>query len=321
MNPKTINCKSCGIEITDHHSEFGAKLYSSVVFCEKCYIEHMKPVLQMRYQEVVNFVEMSISFLSGYRFCYCKLRPEFSYSPSSDWELVLNLYTCFSFSGYESFEFKASGQFRDPNRNLHLIGIMPYKYLMNSGMGSGMDLYPSNMAHYVKKSDMYKRLIAELSTALIQRFEHESRGLLIEAFCIPNICTRCGCLKIIDWKSPCCDDCAAEIQKEKEVAEYNERLALQESEKEAQRLANRQAGYIYLLVSPTGQSKIGFTRNLKSRLGHFRNVFPGIEFHHVIKTDDMRGTEKQLHKRFTDKAVAGEWFNLDATDIDYFKSL
>lgn len=320
MNPKTINCKSCGIEITDHHSEFGAKLYSSVVFCEKCYIEHMKPVLQMRYQEVVNFVEMSISFLSGYRSCCRKLKPEFSYRPSSDWNLSLSLDTYVR--SYESFEFKASGQLRDPNQNLHLIDIMPYKYLMNSDMGYDTDLHPGNIAHYVKKSDMYKRLIAELSAKLIERFKgHGSRGLSIEAFCIPNICTRCGCLKIIDWKSPCCDDCAAEIQKEKEVAEYNERLARQESEKEAQRLANRQAGYIYLLVSPTGQSKIGFTRNLKSRLTHFRNVFPGIEFHHIVKTDDMRGTEKQLHKRFSDKAVAGEWFNLDATDIDYFKSL
>lgn len=82
-------------------------------------------------------------------------------------------------------------------------------------------------------------------------------------------------------------------------------------------------GYVYLLNEVNGDHyKIGRTVNPKSRLKTFSVKLPyKVEFEAVIETDDMYSLEAQLHHRFADKRVDGEWFDLTPDDVSYIKSL
>ena len=35
----------------------------------------------------------------------------------------------------------------------------------------------------------------------------------------------------------------------------------------------------------------------------------------------MRGLEKNLHNRYKDKHINGEWYKLDPEDVEYIKSI
>jgi hypothetical protein len=81
-------------------------------------------------------------------------------------------------------------------------------------------------------------------------------------------------------------------------------------------------GYVYLIKSPTGAFKIGRTKNPADRLKTFSVKLPfEVEYVCLIPTSDMHGLEADLHGRFTSKHVNGEWFALDATDVDAIKAL
>lgn len=81
-------------------------------------------------------------------------------------------------------------------------------------------------------------------------------------------------------------------------------------------------GYVYLIRSDTGCYKIGCARNPEDRLRTFEVKLPfRVEYLVLIKTNDMRRLEGQLHAKFTDKRISGEWFNLSDDDVQYIKSL
>ena len=82
------------------------------------------------------------------------------------------------------------------------------------------------------------------------------------------------------------------------------------------------AGYVYLIQSPTGTYKIGRTKNPADRMKTFSVKLPfEVEYVAVIQTLDMRGLEAALHRRYEDKHVNGEWFALDAADVEAIKAL
>lgn len=81
-------------------------------------------------------------------------------------------------------------------------------------------------------------------------------------------------------------------------------------------------GYVYLLKSPTGAYKVGRTKNPDNRLATFGVKLPfEVEYICVIETDDMYALERELHDRFEELRINGEWFALTITEIAYMELL
>lgn len=93
--------------------------------------------------------------------------------------------------------------------------------------------------------------------------------------------------------------------------------------REAERATKDTSGFVYLIKATTGQFKIGRSSNPEQRI---KNLFPLgspilVDTVCIITTNNMYQLERSLHDRFADKRVGGEWFVLDANDIDYIKGL
>jgi len=81
-------------------------------------------------------------------------------------------------------------------------------------------------------------------------------------------------------------------------------------------------GYVYVLKSPTGAYKIGKTKHPKDRLRTFHVKLPfEVEYACLIPTQNMNDLEHQLHIKYKDKRINGEWFNLSDDDLDDLKGL
>jgi hypothetical protein len=91
---------------------------------------------------------------------------------------------------------------------------------------------------------------------------------------------------------------------------------------EAKKTKKRKPGYVYLLQSPSAAYKIGRTKAPQNRLKTFAVNLPfEVEYIALIQTNDMAGLERQLHQRFADKRVNGEWFELSSEDVQYIQGL
>lgn len=79
-------------------------------------------------------------------------------------------------------------------------------------------------------------------------------------------------------------------------------------------------GFVYLLRGHRGKYKIGQTASLERRLLELQAA-SAVELKriHSIKTDDPVGVETYWHKRFHEKRVRHEWFELNAADVEAFK--
>lgn len=81
-------------------------------------------------------------------------------------------------------------------------------------------------------------------------------------------------------------------------------------------------GFVYLLKSPTNAYKIGRSKNPQDRIKTFGVKLPfEVEYLAIIPAQDMCSLEAELHQRFADKRINGEWFALTDNDIAYIKSL
>lgn len=89
-----------------------------------------------------------------------------------------------------------------------------------------------------------------------------------------------------------------------------------------ERRKRKAPGFVYLIRSEVGYYKIGRTVNPDDRIRTFSVRLPfRVEYEHLIKCEDQRALEKQLHTKFADKRIDGEWFELTPDDVAYIKSL
>lgn len=106
---------------------------------------------------------------------------------------------------------------------------------------------------------------------------------------------------------------------EKERARIDRQLEKLKEAEEKVKTRPRNAdpsGYVYLLQSSTGYYKIGRARNPNNRMATFGVKLPfEVEYRHLIKTDDMFALEAELHRRYADCRVNGEWFNLSDEQV------
>ena len=81
--------------------------------------------------------------------------------------------------------------------------------------------------------------------------------------------------------------------------------------------SKKSPGYIYLIRGENNTYKIGLSSNPTKRIKTLGVQLPfQITPIHLIKTDHMLDAEKHLHSMFADKRTAGEWFALDACDVE-----
>lgn len=82
-------------------------------------------------------------------------------------------------------------------------------------------------------------------------------------------------------------------------------------------------GFVYLVnQNRTNYYKIGYSiNNLKDRVSSMNMYSPfGCTLISVIETVEPKKIEKKLHNHFKDKRLNGEFFELDESDVDFFKS-
>ena len=93
--------------------------------------------------------------------------------------------------------------------------------------------------------------------------------------------------------------------------DYNNYIKRQKPKKET---------YIYLMIDHnTGYYKIGRSKNPKFREKTLQSEKPTIEMIHKFKANSSK--ESDLHKKYADKRIRGEWFNLSKEDVNYIKSI
>jgi Meiotically Up-regulated Gene 113 (MUG113) protein len=81
-------------------------------------------------------------------------------------------------------------------------------------------------------------------------------------------------------------------------------------------------GYVYLIRAENGLCKIGKAKNVSSRLKPFGVDFPmKWELVHSFHSDDYGVAEKELHYKFRDKRVVGEWFRLLPEDVAHITAI
>ena len=87
---------------------------------------------------------------------------------------------------------------------------------------------------------------------------------------------------------------------------------------------NAPAGYVYVIqdMSHSQQYKIGRTNHPASRLNRFGVALPiKTEVIAILRTDNAPTLERRLHQKFASSQTEGEWFALDAAQIDEIRRM
>lgn len=81
-------------------------------------------------------------------------------------------------------------------------------------------------------------------------------------------------------------------------------------------------GYVYMMSINDEYHKIGYSNNVKSRLGEMQVSSPyPIRVVHVIASYHAPRLEVLIQNRYAERWVCGEWFKLTADDIAEFSAI
>lgn len=75
--------------------------------------------------------------------------------------------------------------------------------------------------------------------------------------------------------------------------------------------------YVYVIGPNEGAQKIGFTKNLETRLRAIQTGHPSkLYIHHYVEVTDKQHLllEKKVHRELNHKKLKGEWFDLTKTE-------
>lgn len=81
-------------------------------------------------------------------------------------------------------------------------------------------------------------------------------------------------------------------------------------------------GVVYLIGAGDGIYKIGLSTNPLRRFASFMLQLPfRVKLVHQIRSSNPRSLERELHTKFKDKRMNGEWFRLSAEDVSHIKGM
>lgn len=156
--------------------------------------------------------------------------------------------------------------------------------------------------------EQYPGLVAQYDIVASERFDDVSAWLYGDTDLIAE--------ELLDWATAT----LATLSKSdnEAVAQWAKRMfrAIEKRTQETQGMHNR-AGYIYLVAG--GQYyKIGRSNDVDRRMTEISPKLPfELEVLFVLEVPDMYQAEANLHHKFRDKRINGEWFALDADDVGW----
>jgi len=77
---------------------------------------------------------------------------------------------------------------------------------------------------------------------------------------------------------------------------------------------------IYLIRHNSGAVKIGYSKNPERRVRALDVMpYPVVELEFSKRVRDAKSVERELHERYSDKQIRGEWFDLTETEVEELK--
>jgi hypothetical protein len=80
-------------------------------------------------------------------------------------------------------------------------------------------------------------------------------------------------------------------------------------------------GFTYLMVDSNGLYKIGYSKDPATRLKKITSKANPVSIVCQIRNTNCAYLEYELHTKFHERRISGEWFELTAEDVDYITAL